>query len=233
MTTHSPAPPTRTRRRHDSSSCLTPLALVGNVQSRTSSFTLPGLPLDRTDSDVTRLLAALANGEPAAMDQLLPVIYDELKRLAAAQLRRERGEHTLGATALVHEAFLRLVDQRSVDWRGRSHFFGIAAQAMRRILVDHARRRTAHKRSRDQQITLDNAAPIAADADSDEILDVHEALERLALIDERQAKLVELRYFAGFTIDESAELLGISTATACRDWAFARAWLQRELAADS
>ncbi len=204
------------------------------MRQRTATPTLPpGLPLDRTDSDVTRLLSALANGEPAAMDQLLPVIYDELKRLAAAQLRRERGEHTLGATALVHEAFLRLVDQRSVDWRGRSHFFGIAAQAMRRILVDHARRRTAHKRSRDQQITLDDAAPIAADADSDEILDVHEALERLAQLDERQARLVELRYFAGFTIDEAAELLGISTATAYRDWAFARAWLQRELAADT
>jgi RNA polymerase sigma factor (TIGR02999 family) len=188
--------------------------------------------LDRTDSDVTRLLTALANGEPAAMDQLLPVIYDELKRLAAAQLRRERGEHTLGATALVHEAFLRLVDQRTVDWNGRSHFFGIAAQAMRRILVDHARRRTAHKRSREQQVTLDTAVPVAADSDSDEILDVHEALERLALLDARQARLVELRYFAGFTIDEAAELLGISAATAYRDWAFARAWLQRELAAD-
>jgi RNA polymerase sigma factor (TIGR02999 family) len=206
---------------------------VRNVLIRRTALTPSRLPVDRTDSDVTRLLAALASGEPEAMDQLLPVIYDELKGLAAAQLRRERGEHTLGATALVHEAFLRLVDQRAVDWRGRSHFFGIAAQAMRRILVDHARRRTAHKRSRDQQITLDTAVPIAADSDSDEILGVHEALERLALLDERQAKLVELRYFAGFTLDETADLLGISPATAYRDWAMARAWLQRELAPDA
>ena len=160
-------------------------------------------------------------------------IYEELKRLAAAQLRRERGEHTLGATALVHEAFLRLVDQRAVNWQGRAHFFGIAAQSMRRILVDHARRRSAHKRARDQQVTLDTAVPIAADNDSDEILAVHEALDRFALLDPRQAQLVEMRYFGGFTIEESADLLGISTATASRDWAMARAWLQRELAPDA
>ena len=167
------------------------------------------------------------------MDQLLPVIYDELKRLAASQLRRERGEHTLGATALVHEAYLRLVDQRAVDWRSRAHFFGIAAQAMRRILVDHARRRGAHKRSHDLQVTLDVNAPIAIDTDSSEILAVHDALDRLLTLDARQARLVELRYFGGFTLDESAELLGVSAATAYRDWALARAWLQRELAPDA
>lgn len=183
--------------------------------------------------DVTTLLGAVSSGEPGAMERLLPAIYDELKRLAAAQLRRERDEHTLGATALVHEAFLRLVGQHTVNWQGRSHFFGIAAQSMRRILVDHARQRSAHKRARDQQVTLDDAAPIAADSDSDEILAVHEALDRLALLDARQARLVELRYFAGFTVEESAELLGISPATAHRDWAVARAWLQRELARES
>jgi RNA polymerase sigma-70 factor, ECF subfamily len=159
----------------------------------------------------------------------LPVIYHELKRLAAAQLRRERGDHTLGATALVHEAYLRLVDQHAVNWQGRAHFFGIAAQAMRRILVDHARRRGSEKRAHDRQVTLDSALVGAADADRDEILDVHEALDRLAQFDPRQAKLVELRYFAGFTIEETSELLGISTATASRDWMVARAWLQREL----
>ncbi len=199
--------------------------------------TSPDTPLlclvDSTDPDVTTLLAALASGEPGAMHRLLPAIYDELKRLAAAQLRRERDEHTLGATALVHEAFLRLVGQRAVDWQGRAHFFGIAAQSMRRILVDHARQRAAQKRARNQQVTLDEAAPIAADSDSDEILAVHEALDRLALLDARQARLVELRYFAGFTVDESAELLGISPATAHRDWAVARAWLQRECTRES
>jgi RNA polymerase sigma-70 factor, ECF subfamily len=203
------------------------------VRSQPSESPPPRQHADPTDSDVTRLLIALAEGEPQAMDRLLPVIYDELKILAASQLRRERGEHTLGATALVHEAFLKLVDQRSVDWRGRSHFFGIAAQAMRRILVDHARRRTAHKRSRDHQVTLEDAVLVAADGDNDEVLAVHEALDRLSLLDARQAKLVELRYFAGFTLEESAELLGVSQATAYRDWAVARAWLQRELAADA
>lgn len=212
---------------------LTPGRQPRNVRAKAHPRPSPRTPVDRTDSDVTRLLAALSHGEDRAMDQLLAAVYDELKKLAASQLRRERGEHTLGATALVHEAFLKLVDQRSVDWQGRAHFFGIAAQAMRRILVDHARRRTAHKRSRQQQVTLDDAAPVAADANADEILGVHEALERLAILDARQAKLVELRYFAGFTIEESAELLGISAATAKRDWALARAWLQRELAADA
>lgn len=212
---------------------LTPLATRLNVRDRTTPVS-PHLRLvDSTDPDVTTLLAALANGEAGAMNRLLPAIYDELKRLAAAQLRRERDEHTLGATALVHEAFLRLVGQRAVDWQGRAHFFGIAAQSMRRILVDHARQRAAHKRGRNQQVTLGDAAAMAADSDSDEILAVHEALDRLALLDARQARLVELRYFAGFTVDESAELLGISPATAHRDWAVARAWLQRELARES
>lgn len=220
-------------RRHDTGCRLTPTARQRNVLIHSSASTPSRLPLDRTDADVTRLLAALANDEPEAMNRLLPVIYDELRKLAAAQLRRERGDHTLGATALVHEAFLRLVDQRSVDWRGRSHFFGIAAQAMRRILVDHARRRSAGKRSSEQQITLETAVPIAADSDSDEIIAVHEALDRLAVLDARQAKLVELRYFAGFSLEEAAELIGISSATAYRDWAMARAWLQRELAADA
>lgn len=164
----------------------------------------------------------------------MPLVYDELRALAASQLRRERGEHTLGATALVHEAFFRLVDQRSVSWQGRAHFFGVAAQAMRRILVDHARRRTAGKRSRQHQVTLDTAAGMSlreagGDVSSEELLAVDEALERLAALDARHARLVELRYFAGFTIEESAELLGISTATAKRDWTLARAWLQREL----
>jgi RNA polymerase sigma-70 factor, ECF subfamily len=184
------------------------------------------------EPDITAHLLALADGDGNALDRMLPAIYDELKRLAASQLRRERGDHTLGATALVHEAYLRLVDQRAMNWRGRSHFFAIAAQSMRRILVDHARRHTASKRARDHQVTLDTAVAIAADADTDDILAVHEALERLAQFDPRQAQLVELRYFAGFTIEEAADLLNISTATASRDWTVARAWLYRELAPD-
>jgi RNA polymerase sigma factor (TIGR02999 family) len=163
------------------------------------------------------------------MDRLLPLVYEELKVLAMSQLRRERNEHTLGPTALVHEAFLRLVDQRSVSWQGRSHFFGVAAQAMRRVLVDHARRRAAAKRGRQHQVTLESGAMEAGDERPEEILAVDEALERLATTDPRPARLVELRYFAGFSIEEAAGLLEISPATAKRDWAFARAWLQREL----
>ncbi|MEZ4458034.1 MAG: sigma-70 family RNA polymerase sigma factor [Gemmatimonadales bacterium] len=178
---------------------------------------------------MTRLLGLLSQGDPDAMDRLMPLVYDELHRLAASYLRRERGDHTLGATALVHEAFLRLVDQRQVDWEGRSHFFGIAAQAMRRVLVDHARRRSAAKRSRNMQVTLETGADVATDGGADEVLAVDEALERLAQLDPRQARLVELRYFAGFSIAEAAEGLGISPATAKRDWALARAWLHREL----
>ena len=193
--------------------------------------TLIGIPVESSPSDVTRLLADLSGGQTGALERLLPLVYDELKQLAASQLRRERDEHTLGPTALVHEAFFRLVDQRSVSWQGRAHFFGVAAQAMRRILVDHARRRSAAKRGRQHQVTLDSEAAGADAAPADEVLAVDEALERLAAVDPRQAKLVELRYFAGFSIEEAAELLEISPATAKRDWTFARAWLQRELTA--
>lgn len=164
------------------------------------------------------------------MERLIPLVYDELRALASSQLRRERGEHTLSPTALVHEAFFRLVDQRSVNWQGKSHFFGVAAQAMRRILVDHARRRSAAKRGQQHQVTLDSeAGGSASDAGSEEVLAVDEALQRLAQVDPRQAQLIELRYFAGFSIEETAELMQTSPATVKRDWAFARAWLQREL----
>ena len=195
---------------------------------------MPGLPdphfVDPQTSDVTRLLASISAGDPAAMERLMPLVYDELRVLAASQLRRERGEHTLTPTALVHEAFFRLVDQRSVSWQGRSHFFGVAAQAMRRILVDHARRRSAAKRSRQHQVTLDSGVGDAStDGGAEEMIAVDTALERLAAADPRQAQLVELRYFAGFSIEEVAELMQLSPATVKREWAFARAWLQKEL----
>jgi RNA polymerase sigma factor (TIGR02999 family) len=182
-----------------------------------------------SQSDVTRLLVAVSNGDPEALERLFPVVYEELRALARGQLRSERPDHTLGATGLVHEAFLRLVDQHSVSWQGRSHFFGIAAQAMRRILVDHARRRTAAKRGRQHQVTLETDAPVADTAPPEEIVAVDEALGRLSLHDPRAAKLVELRYFGGLTIEEAAKTIGISPATAKRDWTLARAWLQREL----
>ncbi len=184
------------------------------------------------DTDVTALLAALADGDTTAMDRLIDVVYGELHRLAAAHLRRDSGEQTLGPTALVHEAFLRLVDAQRIDWQGRAHFFGVAGRIMRHILVDRARQRLAARRDRRRTVPLEDALTVAINAEeaSDvDVIGVHEALDRLAALDERQARLVELRWFAGFTIAESAELLGVSDATVSRDWALARAWLQREL----
>lgn len=189
--------------------------------------------MSTTPSDVTVLLRAVAAGVPDAADRLIPVIYGELRRMAGAAMRGERDNHTLSATALVHEAWLRLSGP-GADWQNRSHFFGAAAQAMRRVLVEHARERSAAKRRRDRQVTLDPSGPEGAfAADPDEVLEVHEALERLAQIDPRQARLVELRYFVGFSIPETAEALGISMATVKRDWVVARAWLHRELGTSS
>lgn len=187
--------------------------------------------VDTSPSDITRLLMEAANGRADAMEALLPLVYGELKRLADGHMRKERVDHTLGSTGLVHEAYMRLVDSASIDWQGRAHFFAVASRAMRRILVDHARRRTAQKRSRQQAVSLDDIAVGAVEPPSDEVLAVDEALERLARQDERAARLVELRYFAGFSIEEAAELLSVSPATAKRDWAFARAWLAKELGA--
>ena len=196
-----------------------------------TSCTIRSRYVDPSTSEVTRLLAQISEGAPDAMERLLPVVYQELKLLAASQLRRERPDHTLSPTGLVHEAYFRLVDQRVVNWKGRSHFFGIAAQAMRRVLVDHARRRSANKRSRQLQVTLESDAD-QVPAETDEILAVDEALVRLLEVDERQARLIELRYFAGLSIEETAEVLGVSSATVKRDWVLARAWLQRELSPD-
>jgi RNA polymerase sigma factor (TIGR02999 family) len=179
-------------------------------------------------SEITELLLGAQAGSAGATDRLLPLLYQELKRLAAGYLRAERADHTLQTTGLVHEAYLRLVDQTRTTWHNRAHFFGIAAQAMRRILVDHARRRQAGKRDGGRAVTLEE--DLAADeGDSGEVLAVHAALERLAELDPRQARLVELRYFAGLTIEETAESLGVSPATVKRDWLSAKAWLQREL----
>lgn len=185
--------------------------------------------MSATSHEVTVLLAAIADGRTGARDALFEIVYDELRTLAAAQLRRERQEQTLGATALVHEAWLRLAHQHSLGQHSRSHFFAIAAQAMRRVLVDQARRRQTQKRARHQTVPLGDGALISAPGASDEVLAVHEALERLKHLDPRQAQLVEYRYFAGFSIEEAAGLLDISPATAKRDWALARAWLHHEL----
>jgi RNA polymerase sigma-70 factor (ECF subfamily) len=189
-------------------------------------------PEVKSSPDVTALLLSWSGGEQSAADRLIPAVYEELHRQAARAMRREGHEHTLQTTALVHEAYLRLVDQQRVEWRNRAHFFGIAAEVMRRVLVDHARARDAAKRGGGvQRITLSEALGVSSDGgggDAD-VLALHEALERLALLDPGQARLVELRYFDGLTIEESAETLGVSPATVKREWALARAWLRREL----
>ena len=195
----------------------------------------PTPPPHSAPPDVTHLLLQWSGGDRSASDQLMAAVYAELHAQAARAMGRETPEHTLQATALVNEAYLRLIDQRRVEWRNRAHFFGVAAQLMRRILVDHARGRDAAKRGGGvRQITLDRANP-ASDAAPDEsgvdVLVLHEALERLAAIDPRQARVVELRYFGGMNIEDTAEALDLSPATIKREWAVARAWLRRELGA--
>jgi RNA polymerase sigma-70 factor (ECF subfamily) len=180
-------------------------------------------------ADVTNLLQAWRAGDRAAEEQLLAVVYRELHEMARQRLRRERRAGTLQTTALVHEAYLRLIDQRRVEWRDRGHFLALAATMMRRVLVDRARNRRAHKRgSGVAAITLVDAEGVAA-APVAEILDVDRALERLAADYPRQARAVELRFFGGLELQEIAVVLGVTERTAQRDWAFARAWLAREL----
>jgi RNA polymerase sigma factor (TIGR02999 family) len=182
--------------------------------------------------DVTALLVAWNRGNRRGLNQLLPLVYAELRRIAARQLRGERANHTLQPTALVHEAYLRLVDQRQVDWQNRAHFFGVAAQVMRRILVDHARRHSASKRGEGVPcMSIDEAREVAASNEMP-VLALDQALDRLEKIDSDLARIVELRAFGGLTIEE-AHVLNVSPSTAKREWRTAKAWLGRELGLDS
>jgi RNA polymerase sigma factor (TIGR02999 family) len=182
-------------------------------------------------ADVTRLLAAIETGDPAAAADLLPLVYDELRRLAAARMAEERDGHSLQPTALVHEAYVRLVGDGDGEWNGRGHFFAAAAEAMRRILIDRARARRTGKRGGGwHRLALDAAADLAESAD--DLLDFDDALTRLRAVDPAAARLVELRFFAGLTMGESAATLGVPLRTAERNWTFARTWLHRELAGD-
>ena len=177
---------------------------------------------------ITELLAKARSGDPDAGEELARAVNGELRALAATYLSRERGDHTLQPTALVNEAYLRLLGQTNVSWKNRAHFFGIAAGIMRRILVDHARRSHAARRDRDNAVTLDESLGIEARG-VDDILGVHEALDRLTVFDPRQARVVELKFFAGLSLDEIAEVLEVSAATVSREWGMARAWLENEL----
>jgi RNA polymerase sigma-70 factor, ECF subfamily len=181
-------------------------------------------------SNVTQLLHQYRNGNRDALDTLFPLVYDELKRLAASRLREERSDHTLQPTALVHEAYLRLIDQHSNDWQNRAHFFGLAAEMMRRILVNHAIKRNADKRFGNQtRLALDEAISFAKESNIN-LISLDEALNELVTFDEMQAKIVELRFFTGLNIEETAEVLGVSESTVKREWRIAKAWLHQQLA---
>ena len=178
--------------------------------------------------EVTKLLVQWTDGDPRALEELLPLVYDELRRLARGYLHRERSDHTLQSTALVHEAYLRLVDQ-NVSWQNRAHFFGIAAEMMRRILVDHARAKNTAKRGDGTcRVTLDEEIMGAGERDVD-VLALDEALTKLSKFDPQQGRIVELRFFAGLSIEDTSAILKISPATIKRDWAMAKAWLFREM----
>ncbi len=178
--------------------------------------------------NVTELLVAWNEGDEAALEQLMPVVYDELRRLARRHLAGERGER-LQTTALVHDAYLRLVDQRAVRWQNRAHFYAIAARMMRRILIDHARARVTDRRGGGApHVALDQAAEVSSER-ADQLVALDDALQRLAEVDPRKSRVVELRFFGGMSVEETAEVLGISNATVMRDWSTAKAWLHRAI----
>lgn len=210
-----------------------PLMRKSNKRRRLSRDTLPILPALRSmsppDRDITAILADLRSGDPRAVDVLFPVLYDELRILAERRLNRERRDHTLSPTALVHEAYLKLIDQTRTNWENRAHFFGIAAMAMRRILINYARQRNAEKRGGDAEVVTLVDGDVAREARSDDLLALDEALDRLSEVSERAANVVVMRFFAGLTQEEIAEALDVSVPTVQRDWQTARAWLSRAL----
>lgn len=185
--------------------------------------------MEHASGEITQLLQALRAGDREAEDQLLDVVYGELHRIAARHMRRERIDHTLQATALIHEAYVRLIDQQAKDWQNRTHFYAVAAQVMRRILVDHARTHGTAKRGGGQyKVSLDDALPLTTEQ-SDALVALDEALSRLSKFDPRKSRIVELRYFGGLSVEEIARALGISSRTVKRDWTVAKAWLYGEL----
>ena len=186
---------------------------------------------EREASEITQMLREWSDGKPEALDNLLPLVYAELHRQAASFLRKERPGHTLQTTALINEAYLKLIDQRDVNWQSRTHFFAVAANAMRRILVDHAKAKHRLKRGGDNfTISLEDAETLAAGkANTIDLIALDEALSKLATRDRQQARVVELKYFGGLSLEETAEALRVSRATVARDWETARAWLHREL----
>jgi len=188
--------------------------------------------MGESTSDVTRLIVHLRRGKTEALDELLSAVYDSLRNIARNQLRGERADHTLQTTELVHEAYMKLVDHETVDWQDRQHFFAVAARAMRQILVDHARQRTAQKRGGGaERVSLEEVTPRRKLGPST-LIALNDALDRLAERDERKAQVVECRFFGGYTTQETADVLGVSRSTVVRDWRAAQAWLNRAMGAD-
>ncbi len=182
--------------------------------------------------EVTELLRVWSEGDQSALDKLMPLVYDELRRLAHQYMRREKRGHTLQTSALVNEAYLRLVDQSKIEWESRAHFFGIAARLMRQVLVDQARRRNFAKRGGGAiRVSLNEAAPVAQEQSAN-VVALDDALKSLEQIDPRQGEIVELRFFGGLSIEETADVLKVSPGTVMRDWTFARAWLRNEMSGD-
>jgi RNA polymerase sigma factor (TIGR02999 family) len=189
--------------------------------------------LEQPPDDITNLLRSWSEGDACALDQLTPLVFRELHRLAVRYVGRERVDHTLQATGLVNEAYIRLIDWPNVEWKNRQHFFGVSAQVMRHILVDYARSRLYSKRGGGARaVSLDEAPDLSDNSSLASLLDVDRALGRLAALDPRTAQVVELRYFGGFTVEETAKIVGLSSITVIRSWNFARAWLLRELYGD-
>jgi RNA polymerase sigma-70 factor, ECF subfamily len=185
----------------------------------------------QNSQNITELLQAWSSGKAKVIETIMPLVYDELRQQAAQFLRKERPDHTLQATALIHEAYLKLIGQKDVEWQNRSHFFAIASTAMRRILVDHARERHRQKRGGSEgNLELELALNISASEKSIDLIALDEALNRLAKMNARQARVVELRYFSGLSNDETAEILGVSNATVRNDWNIAKAWLKLQIA---
>lgn len=183
--------------------------------------------------EITRLLRDWHNGDRAALDRLMPLVYDELRRLARRYMRRENPGHVLQTTALINEVYLRMVDPPDIDWKNRAHFFGVAAQAMRYLLIEHARsRRYAKRGGTAQQVSLDETAVVSPERSAD-LLALDDALQALATLDPRRARVVELRYFGGLSVEETAEVLKVAPITVMRDWRFAKSWLLRELSQGS
>ncbi len=186
--------------------------------------------MEKENPNITRLLKDWSGGRREALDDLLPLVYAELRRQASGYLRKEREGHTLQTTALINEAYIKLIDKDDIEWEDRSHFFAIASTAMRRILVDHARTRKRKKRGgKEEDLPLEEALIVGTKERPVDLVALDDALNRLAVFDKRQAKVVELRYFTGLTIDETAEILGISNVTVRREWTMARAWLHQEI----